>query len=127
MVQESLHDQGALIAAITRNRYGALVLNSANVLFTYIDLPEQFGTYRVGLFSRLRSIFDRSSETVDPEEELRTIYRLRFVEFHNQHPHLTLRVYETYAGFRIIIMNQLLEPLHEETRALLEKMNSDTL
>ncbi len=122
LIQE-LHDaEGKLIAAITRNRYGALVLNSAQVLFADVDLPI---AVRPGLISRLASWF--SHKQPDDRQSLREEYQQHFVDFHQQHPDLMLRVYETAAGFRLMVINKLFDPLSDETEALLKRLNSDRL
>lgn len=61
LIKEQFDQEGNLVAAITRNRYGALVLNSANILFADVDLPVQ---YRKGSssFNRLFSIFTRKGK-----------------------------------------------------------------
>lgn len=129
LVEEFFDDNGALIAAITRNRYGALVLNSANVLFADVDLPPQEHKEHKepSIFSKLLSAFGKKDVEVDPRQESQTQCRQHFAAFHNAHPELALRVYETYAGFRLVVLNRLFEPLGEETQMLLEEMNSDSL
>lgn len=126
LIEEHRDEAGELIAAITRNRYGALVLNSAKVLFADVDLPTPLGP-RAGLLGRLLQRLRGAPRPQDEAARLRETYRQRFVEFQRRHPRLQLRVYETRAGFRLAVGNRLFEPTGEQTRELLRELDSDEL
>lgn len=126
LLTEQFDGKGNLVAAITRNRYGALVLNSANTLFADVDLPVQHRK-NPSFFNGLLSFFRKSEKGKDNSQNEREDYRKQFAEFHNQNPELVLRVYETYAGFRLIILNKLFDPLSEEAHSILKQLNSDEL
>src|SRR5215472_12903310 len=77
-------------AILTRNRYGALVLNTARLLFLDIDAPAP-------TFSqRLRRMFSRAHFAEDDD----AIAKLR--ETLRQLGRATFRLYRTAAGFRAI-------------------------
>ena len=125
LIEETYDDDGKLIAAITRNRYGALVLNSAEVLFADVDLPVSAAKRGNPLAALLSWFTGRKADAHDARA--RDEYRERFAAFHDRHPDLALRVYETAAGFRLVILNKLFDPLSAETQTILERLDSDDL
>lgn len=126
LVEEIFDEHDNLIAAITRNRYGALVLNSARLLFADVDLPHTTN-HRPGLLSKILSFWGTKDELAEPVSDVRNEYRQRFAAFYAEHPELALRIYETYAGFRIVVLNRLFDPLSKDAQMVLEEMNSDAL
>lgn len=126
LIQELYDDDGNLIAAITRNRYGALVLNSAEVLFADVDLPTPVNT-APNPFGKLLSLFGKGKKAPDDNQNPREEYRQRFTAFQDQNPELTLRIYETAAGFRAVILNKLFAPLGDDAQTILKELNSDAL
>ncbi len=124
LIKQYTDDNGNIIAAITRNRYGVLVLNSANVLFADVDLPAaKPASFLPSLLALFRGRVGPNSATLD----LREHYRQKFIEFHRNRPDLALRVYETRAGFRLAVINQLFDPLSDETNTVLQQLSSDPL
>jgi len=127
------HDQsGQLVAAVTRNRYGALVLNTANVLFADVDLPDKVIYYREpGWFGRLVSRLSgaRPEDLTTPMvwQKARKELRARFVQFQQSHPTLCVQVYETAAGFRLAISNEVYEPDSDDAKRYLSELGSDAL
>lgn len=143
-------------AAITRNRYGALVLNAANVFIADVDLDlnhsDRSGistaakqisskTEKRGFFSNLfsgktkgptrarqsameKSVQENYQQLRDMEQQ-RALKR--FAEFHEKFPALSFRVYETAAGYRIIVTNQRVDTDDSQSAAWLEALESDKL
>ena len=103
-------------AVITRNVYGAFVLNAANVMFIDIDRPQQKSG---GLFGRLFGK-KQAEPTEDPTLE-------RIGRVIGGYPHLAMRLYETAAGYRGVITNRTFEPTADETHQLLTAFESDEL
>lgn len=129
LVEEIVDRSGTLIGAITRNRYGALVLNAPDVMFIDVDLPP-ISRKRKSLLSSLLGLFrprNTKSPTPDPDTDPRTHYISKFTEYQQAHPHLSLRIYETRAGFRLVVLNQLFDPLSDATHAIFEDLGSDQL
>jgi hypothetical protein len=98
-------------AAVTRNRYGALVLNTAQVPFIDVDTAAPTG------LQGLKSLFGRA-RAVDP-----TLVRIR--EACGRHPRQAFRVYRTAAGYRVLATNTYLDPASEETTAFLNGFGAD--
>jgi len=107
-------DDGKTIAVISRVHYGALVLNTTNVLFADIDLPQK---QNAGFFS----FFKKTSK--QPGEE--TIEKIRLLC--GRDSRLGLRLYRTAAGFRCLATSRRFEVTSHETTDLLETLNSDEL
>jgi hypothetical protein len=113
---ERLALPGAGEAVISRNCYGALVLNSSNVLFIDVDVPVP----AAGLFARLRGRA-RSHEDALEEE----LGRIR--HWQQEHPEVTLVCYRTRAGFRLVVANRTFEPHAADSEAILEELCNDPL
>lgn len=102
-------------ALISRNAYGALVLNTARVFFADIDLPEPTsGGLLGGLFGK---------KLADPAEA--ALRRLR--EWHARQPDWALRIYRTKAGLRLLATHDQFDPVSSDTQQLLASLGSDPL
>lgn len=114
-VIDELFQDGRRIAAITRNVYGAYVLNTAGVMFVDMDItkPEP-----IGLLGRLLG------KEPDP---VRDDIPQRVADVTQKHGGLDVRLYETAAGYRGIITNRTFDPLGDDTRDLLAAFGSDKL
>ena len=98
-------------ALITRNRYGALVLNTARLLFLDIDLPQPTFLARV-LHRR------RERQAVAALTNLRdTLRRAR--------PSGTFHVYRTAAGLRVIAVDREYEPGGSDAEQLMHATGTD--
>ncbi len=101
---------------VTRNRYGAEVLNSTNVMFVDIDEPRL--TFREVFFGR------------DPNLARRKERIVAFVRKRAAAPELRgfgLRLYETHKGIRAIITGGEFAPKARTTRKLLRSLDADHL
>ena len=102
-------------ALISRNAYGALVLNTARVFFADIDLPEpSSGGLLSGLFGK---------KPADPAEA--ALARLR--QWQARQPDWALRVYRTKAGLRLLATHDGFDPTSSATQGLLASLGSDPL
>lgn len=97
---------------ITRNRYGAQVLNSTEICFVDVDEVPQ------GLGELLRSLIGmgRSAE-VRLQELLRELCR--------EDERLSARLYRTAAGFRVVLAGQGIELNSPRTEALFRRLHAD--
>ena len=117
IVQELQHE-GRRVAAVTRNGYGAYVLNAAGVLFADIDRPA--ATLSDAARRAWATLRGRSQP--NPEGEL--IDRLRGVV---ESRHLAARLYRTRGGHRLMVTSRTYDPTSEEARELLAAAGSDPL
>lgn len=114
---------GPLHAVITRNRYGALVLNCDRLCFIDIDRPK--GGAGPGLLANLwNKLRGKAPEPVaGPEASL--VERVRTVA---TAAGLTIRVYRTHSGWRLVILNHTYDPASRDTEDLFRKFpQSDRL
>lgn len=107
------------VAVVTRNAYGALVLNAARVMFVDIDFPRESG-----LKSFLRTVRKRFGTTaLSPEAD-----RLREIEqWTRTNPTWSMRVYRTFGGFRCLVTDRVFHPARESTLEVLRSLHSDPL
>jgi len=104
------------LAIVTRNAYGALVLNAAQAMFIDIDFPEQ-GQGGSGL----RRLF--GGRQPNPEE----VHVQRVEAWAAQRPDLAMRIYRTFGGLRCLITNVPFDPAQPEAQAILQDLQSDPL
>jgi hypothetical protein len=110
---------GAEIGVVTRNVYGALVLNAARAMFIDIDFADGGGQRSGG--SSLRRLF--GGATASPEQE----HLQHLQTWWEQHRDLSIRVYRTYAGLRCLVVNQLFDPSQADAVEMLRALKSDPL
>ncbi|MFC0676202.1 hypothetical protein [Brachybacterium hainanense] len=134
-VLEEVHaEDGELIATITRNRYGALILTTDALLIADVDLPEgaadrPAGGGRLGRLVRALTGAAAPEPGADagtphgPEAEALA----RIDRFALEHPGLGVRTHRTRAGFRVMITGSGHAPGGPEAQALLEELGSDPL
>jgi len=123
-VVDTLDDgQGDVVAAITRNNYGSLVLNAPRVMFVDIDFPDvAVGEAARYFFARL---FGRAKAS--PEAQREETAQAAVAQFLAQRPAWGLRLYRTRAGLRGIVTHDLFDPRSEATLDALNEMGSDPL
>lgn len=108
---------GGDAALITRNQYGARVLNAANALFIDIDFPESQPDAG-GMFKRLFG--GKAADPVAAPLE-------RIGQWAQRNPFLGMRVYRTAAGLRALITNEVFDPARADTLDILRTLGSDPL
>ena len=109
---------GGEIAVVTRNLYGALVLNAQNVMFVDIDFPANRG----GGASSVKRLFGAKPQ---PGIQDQTVQQVE--AWTASRPELGLRIYRTFGGLRCLLTNQLFDPRGTETTSLLTSLGSDPL
>lgn len=119
ITQGVTNNTGREVAIVTRNLYGALVLNAANAMFIDIDFSDKGvasssgGGFQWGPGKRALSQEDQRVE--------------RITAWANGHPDVGLRVYRTAAGLRGLITNQTFDPSRTDTLEVLREFDSDPL
>ena len=99
-------------ALVTRNRYGAEILNTSRMLFLDIDLPP------AGIFDSLLALFGR------PTTQQRTLEALR-AALQRFAATATFRLYRTAAGYRVVALGRDFDPRAAETEALMQASATD--
>ena len=105
---------------VTRNRYGALVLNSEKLFFIDVDANEIFSEPK---FRFLGISFGGGKPLTDPE----ILDRIRKVAARPEYREVTIRVYKTCAGYRLLLPRGGFEPGSEPMEKLMADFNSDAL
>jgi len=111
------------VAIVTRNRYGALVLNAASVLFADVDYPKIKAS---GLWDALVLLFSRRQrewrKAAARELTMESVRR-----WSHENADRAFRLYRTCAGLRLLFVDKLYEPKSEETGRILRELGSDPL
>jgi hypothetical protein len=113
-------------AVITRNSYGAMVMNTEQMMFVDIDRDDSTvvpASPVAGLKSLFSSLFGKPAESpvkvVDPVvEAIGNVAERR---------RLSGRVYRTAGGYRVLITNRRFPVKSPETEALLNEFRADPL
>jgi len=118
-VTEEIVDGERVIAVVTRNAYGALVLNTANVAFLDIDIAR--AKHRGPLVSLWRKLTGDGSENQGDQqmEHIRTVLA--------QVPDLAGRIYATANGYRVLITSATFDPEDRLLTNLMQKLGVDEL
>lgn len=103
-------------SVITRNRYGARVLNVEKMMILDIDKPKSATGGLAGLFKK--------KDTRPPKEQ---IFEMVKTLAASKYSNYTFRIYETFQGARVIVLGRDFEPREAETRKLMDEFNCDPL
>jgi len=107
-------------AIVTRNVYGALVLNTERLMFVDVDRKDTPKTSGGGLFA---SLFGKPKPTA-PASANPLIDAMKEVSVRHG---LSGRLYETAAGYRLLITSAAFQAGTDETEMLLNEFHSDPL
>jgi hypothetical protein len=118
ILREIKSEDGETIAMLTRNRYGAVVLNTADLMFIDIDVPEPPPS---GIIDAIKSLFGNKPQNAFVTEQE------RIAAIASERPDYTIRLYRTFAGFRCAVVNKRIKPGTPESDALLSAFGSDPL
>jgi hypothetical protein len=112
-IVQVIENNYAEASLVTRNAYGALVLNAAQAMFIDIDFPEKKAGGLPKLFGR----------APDPAAEALA----RVEQWARGYPDLSLRVYRTFGGLRCLVTSELFEPASSGAESILRALQSDPL
>lgn len=101
-------------AVITRNHYGAKVLNTSKLLILDIDKPK----YSFGDIFRKTNIQQQKDKIFDMVRKLATSQK---------YENLGFRLYETAKGARVIVTGKDFDPVSYESTQLMKEFNCDKL
>jgi hypothetical protein len=114
-IREELLQEVDAYSVITRNRYGARVLNVEKMMILDIDKPKSTGGLG-GLFKK--------KDTRPPKEQIfemvKTLATTKYKDY-------TFRIYETYQGARVIVLGRDFDPRDGETKKMMDEFNCDPL
>lgn len=113
ILEELRNRDGQLDAVLTRNSYGSVVLNAAEVMFVDVDVPWPT------LGQRLARLFGSAK----PTPEASTLARIRETLQHDSGG--SYRIYRTAAGFRILATDPLFAPGSPEAQTVMERLGAD--
>lgn len=124
LVQEFRSDGDEPTAVVTRNVYGALVLNARDLMFADIDREHSSSTQTGGggLIDGIMSLFSKPASGVRAESPVVADVR-RIAERHN----LGMRLYKTAGGYRALITTRTFRAGSPESEALLKELGSDPM
>ncbi len=105
-------------AVITRNSYGALVLNTRETMFIDVDLPAEAGS---GLARAVAGLFGRKRDDGEPPG----LVGVRAAA--TRWPDLGLRVYRTRKGLRCLVTTATYDPNGAPATDILAAFGSDPL
>lgn len=116
IVEEKNIAENGISYVITRNSYGALVLNSSGVMFVDIDQENT-----PGLIDRLLVMI--GMKKLEKHGKIFSSVN----SWLSDNPSWGIRLYETFKGYRMIITHDTFDPTDRISLSRLEKMGADRL
>jgi hypothetical protein len=123
ILQRFTNDAGQLVAAVTQNAWGALVLNTAGAMFIDVDFPEVAAGAQLRHF--VRKWFDK--QAASPADELERKSRAKLENFVRDNRAWSLRLYRTHSGLRALATHELFDPAVAATEKTLALLGADPL
>jgi len=124
VLREFRNGAEAASAVITRNAYGALVMNARDLMFVDID-HQDAPTPGPGLVSSVLSLFGKPKPApASPPGIDAVVAGIQGVAERNA---LAVRVYKTAAGYRVLVLSQRFESGGSRSEELLKEFGSDKL
>lgn len=124
-VTREFPDGASARAVVTRNVYGALVLNARDLMFIDIDSHDERPANSTSIISAVISLFaGKQPQPVQPRPPSPVEALVEGIAVERG---LSLRLYETAAGHRAIVTNAPHSATADETEALLNEFNADPL
>jgi hypothetical protein len=120
VLQEIKNAAGEVVAVVTRNSYGCLVLNTSRVMFVDVDLPEQKRTG--GLLKRL---FGKPDPTPPNQPQADIIAKAD--AWIRNHPGWGWRIYRTRAGLRLLATHTTFDPAAAAADGVFAALDADPL
>ncbi|HEY0893276.1 MAG TPA: hypothetical protein VGE32_09490, partial [Cellvibrio sp.] len=114
VLDEITNADGRVLAVLTRNSYGAIILNTESVLFGDIDIVEP------GLLTKLFQVFGKTKKD-------KAFYISKIEQYQKQNSMYTIKVYETFAGLRVVVTNQVFENYSAPAKAIFSALGADPL
>lgn len=121
VLRELTDPSGATLAVVSRNAYGAEVLNASDALFADVDLPPP---RRPGLLARLLGAPSPKAGAPNPAE---VAARARARSWAETHPGWSWRVYRTAAGLRLLATHRTFDPADPVVAAAFAHLGVDPL
>jgi hypothetical protein len=120
VLQEIKNADGKISAAVTRNSYGCLVLNTARVMFVDIDLPEPKSSR--GFFKRL---FGKPAPLPPDNRPNEVVAKVE--SWTRNHSDWGWRAYRTRAGLRLLATHALVEASAANIDGIFAELGADPL
>lgn len=125
ILQEFEDDDRETIAAVTRNRYGALVLNTDSLVFLDRDIERPPVSLSTVLPRWARRLFKIADPEPEAARELRALESIH--AWAETQPGVGIRIYRTAAGFRVLLTNRSIPADTTEAAELLNSADVDPL
>ncbi|MGL6261731.1 hypothetical protein [Vibrio sp. WXL210] len=114
IIEEIKSNDSRVLAILSRNSYGATVLNTDSVLFGDIDVPPS-------------SFIERMLGKLGRPQKDKAYYLKSIERYQKNHPDLSFKVYETHSGLRFIVTNRTFSPQESIVREMFTDLNVDPL
>ena len=119
VLREIKNGADEIVAVVTRNSYGCLVLNTARVMFVDVDLPEP---KRPGLFQRLFA-----KPQVAPPGNPQGDVIAKAEMWARNHSDWGWRIYRTRAGLRLLATHAVFDPETAASEGVFDALGADSL
>jgi hypothetical protein len=122
VLREFRTPEGTLRAAVTRNSYGCLVLNTADMMFVDVDTPNPKAS---GWFARFFGV--RREERERQANIFCNSVLSRVDDWVRSHQGWGWRAYRTAAGIRLMATHEMFSPVHTICSTVFDAFEADPL
>jgi hypothetical protein len=148
IIEEITGEDGGTIATVTRNRMGSLILNTDGLMFIDVDTESASSEPSGGILSRLASLLTgsgRRRKKAQVSSEFMVAHGRagyadddapgivpegptgRIAQAAAMFPSDTFRLYQTAAGYCVMLINRPVSPTSEECKNVLSSFDADPL
>ncbi|USN99800.1 MAG: hypothetical protein H6810_03830 [Phycisphaeraceae bacterium] len=120
LLVETFLDGGEVAGALTVNRYGATILNTARLAIVDVDLPRD----NPGVGGLFRALFGKKKAEASSPRDQRIESVAAWVRAGGGRG---ARVYETAGGLRHILLGEAMDPCADDTRRVLRGLDADPI
>jgi hypothetical protein len=138
VIQELRDESGTANAVITRNVYGALVMNARDLMF--VDIDREGSAVTAGqasvtdvaqeLVSGIAALFGKQPAAPPPtpvQQPITASSGVAGIQRVAERNNVALRIYQTAAGYRALILSARFDPVSAQSEALLRDFGCDPL
>ncbi len=118
IIKEYTDADGEVDAMVTRNNYGALVLNTQSAMF--IDIDDKPQSSSIGAW--FKSVFFGQKPVSSRDLAIDALKA-----WHQTHPSWGFRVYETFKGLRALVTHDLFSPQQSDVQKTLQTLGADPI
>lgn len=127
VLRECRNGANELVAVVTRNAYGCLVLNTAQIMFVDVDVDTPASKKSAGGLWKKLFGGPKAGQSEPAPNPAQAALLAKAEKVLQGRPEWGWRVYRTRAGFRLLATHQLFDPAMVESEPIFDELGADPL